>query len=43
MSELLGLDVMARRRRRGVVKASITKLVECMLKLERKFELTHFD
>ena len=43
MSELTGLDVTARPRRRGVVKASIAKLVERMLELERKFELMHSD
>ena len=43
MSELTGLDVTARSRCRGVVKSSITKLVECVLELQCKFELTHSD
>ena len=43
MSDVLGLDVTARRRHGGVVKASITKLVEPVVELEHKFELSHSD
>ena len=43
MSELLGLDIMARCCHRGVVKVSITRLVEHVVKLEHKLNLTHSD
>ena len=38
-----GLDVAGRRRWRGVVKASITKLIDRVRELELKDELTHSD
>ena len=43
MSELLGLDVVARHRCRGVVKAYVTKLFEHVIELERKFKPAHSD
>ena len=43
MSGLEGLDVAGRRRRRGVVKASITKLIDRVRELELKGEFTHSD
>ena len=43
MTEVQGLDVTARRRRRGMVRASITKLAAHFDELERKLELSHSD
>ena len=43
MAEKGELDVAARRRRSGVVKASITKLNGRVFALERKLELSHSD
>ena len=43
MSGLQDLDVSGRRRRRGVVKASITKLTDRVLDLESRVALSHTD
>ena len=43
MAEFAGLDITARRRRRGVAKASITKLIDRVLELEHKPKLTNTD
>ena len=43
MSGLQDLDVAGRRRRSGVVKASITKLIDRVRDLELKIELSHYD
>ena len=43
MSELLGLDVMARHCHRGMLKASITKMIQRVVELEHKLDLIHTD
>ena len=43
MSGLEDFDVAGRRRRRGVVKTSITKLIDRVRELELKGEFTHSD
>ena len=43
MADLKGLDIAAKRRRRGVAKASITKLADRVIELERKPKLTNTE
>ena len=43
MAEVQDLDVSARRRLRGVVRASITKLATSVSELGRRPELSHSD